>query len=206
MAVPKDNKYTKIITNLWHRSIARYLSKRRGQMVKTWLSGDVLDIGCGGEYPLTEFLQLGQGYVGVDIQEEVIRRLQKENPDYRYYCIDIEENSLTDIIKDRFDTVVMLAVIEHLRSPESVLRQCRNLLKPDGKLIITTPTSGGDKIIRSVKSLLGVKHEEQSGYSPHRFSFDQAGLTSLLAEQGEFRVIKYQKFELGLNQVIIASL
>lgn len=199
--------YVAFITGVWHRSAAHYLSRMRARAVRPWLKGDILDIGCGGEYSLTNMLNPGQVYVGVDIQQKVISELARENPHCKFHCIDIEssEDSLTSVIKEQFDSIMTLAVIEHLRKPQTVLKQCRVLLKPGGKLVITTPTVQGDKLIRAIKKTLGVKHEEADGYSPHLDSFTKESLSALLTSENLFKLQYYKKFEFGLNQLIVAS-
>ncbi len=198
--------YTKIITDVWRRTVAQYLSKKRAEMAKPWLKGDVLDIGCGGEYSLTHFLDAGQHYVGVDIQEELIQRLRQTKPSYEFHCIDVDrENELVSTINSQFDTVVLLAVIEHLRHPQAVISQCRSLLKDGGTLIMTTPAVWGDKLVRFIEAALGVKHEEIEKYSPHLIIFNEQTLRNLLTSENKFSVRYYKRFELGLNQLIIAS-
>lgn len=42
-------------------------------------------------------------------------------------------------LSDRYDVVLMADVLEHLRSPESALRQARRRLAPDGHAIVSLP-------------------------------------------------------------------
>jgi len=42
-------------------------------------------------------------------------------------------------LQRRFDAVVALELIEHLESPHHFFRQCRQLLGPDGYLVVSTP-------------------------------------------------------------------
>ena len=202
------NRFTKVINNVWRYTFSWLLANIRAKTVKPYLKGDILDIGCGGEYSLTTLLDKGQRYVGIDIQEELIQRLRQTKPSYKFYCLDIEvsDDVLLETINSQFDTIVMLAVIEHLQNPCTILSQCRTLLKPSGNLVITTPTVKGDKLIRFIKAVLGVKQEEEEGYGPHMTSFNEETLISLLAVQNGFKVKLYRKFEFGFNQLIIVSL
>ena len=43
--------------------------------------------------------------------------------------------------RDTFDAIVMISVLEHLSQPREVLAACYALLRPGGKLIISTPDS-----------------------------------------------------------------
>ena len=200
------SRFTKIANNIWRHTFSRFLANIRAKMVAPYLKGDILDIGCG-ETMLTRFLKKGQRYFGVDIQGEVIQKLRQNMPSHEFYCIDIDtgEQTLVETVKSQFDAIVLLAVIEHLKNPQVVLSQCNSLLKPDGLLVITTPASKGDKLIRFIKRTLGVKDELEEGYGPHLINFNEQTLTGLLTAGNEFKVKFYKKFELGFNQLIVAS-
>jgi len=199
-------RYTRFITNIYAHTGAPYLSKKRSYAVKPWLKGDVLDIGCGGESSLADLLDEGQRYVCIDIQEDAIQRLRETKPEHEFYCFDIEEEGkLLEIMRSQFDTIVLLAVIEHLKNPAALLRQCRSLLKPNGCIVISTPTPRGDKLMRAFKRAFGIKHEELEEYSPHITNFDEQTLGSLLTSDNHLRVACYKKFEFGLNQLIVGS-
>ena len=48
---------------------------------------------------------------------------------------------------EKYDYVVILDVLEHLRTPENVLRDVRNLLKPEGKLILSVPNIAHNAVL-----------------------------------------------------------
>lgn len=41
--------------------------------------------------------------------------------------------------QQKFDAIVAVEIIEHLENPRNFIRECANLLKPKGRLILTTP-------------------------------------------------------------------
>lgn len=47
-----------------------------------------------------------------------------------------------DLLEDRFDAVVALELVEHLENPHHFLRQCFQLLKPGGAMVLSTPNLG----------------------------------------------------------------
>ncbi len=55
-------------------------------------------------------------------------------------CADLEsEDPWTELAGERFDAVLLLDVLEHLRSPADVLRRASNLLTPTGIVIVSLP-------------------------------------------------------------------
>lgn len=55
---------------------------------------------------------------------------------------------------ERFDTIVLSHILEHVDDPAAVLRACIELLRPDGRLIIVVPNAGS--LHRRIGVLLGV--------------------------------------------------
>jgi 2-polyprenyl-3-methyl-5-hydroxy-6-metoxy-1,4-benzoquinol methylase len=55
-------------------------------------------------------------------------------------CIDADLNDeFSKIVQGRYEAITAIEVIEHLENPRHFLRQCFNLLTPEGVLLITTP-------------------------------------------------------------------
>jgi SAM-dependent methyltransferase len=104
---------------------------------KPWISGDLLEVGCGEGRGVEELLPLAQSYVGLDKIGEVIEMLRAKFPnvDFRQAVIPpfvgFEEAS--------FDTIVSFQVIEHIYDDRLFLQEIYRMLKPGGRAIISTP-------------------------------------------------------------------
>jgi len=101
---------------------------------------NVLDIGCGegtlGKL-LKEQLQNKVFIVGCDISETA---LKLASPYYdKIFQTNIETTELSELIKQKFDYIVIVEVLEHLFNPKDVLKRCRKLLNEDGFLIASFP-------------------------------------------------------------------
>ena len=100
----------------------------------------VLDLGCGGGI-LSEALTLaGARTTAIDLSAEQIdiARLHaleaKLEIDYR--CVSAQ--ALSEDPAQRFDVITCMEMLEHVPEPESILKDCRALLNPGGKLFLST--------------------------------------------------------------------
>lgn len=92
----------------------------------------VLDYGCGrGDY-VKEMSLYTKDVVGVDID---ITLAQRTFPDLKFRKI---ESVAIDTPDAAFDWIVCVNVIEHVHDHDALLNEFRRLLKPEGKLFITT--------------------------------------------------------------------
>jgi len=106
------------------------LQKELKQKGKTYLSGRLIDIGCGTK-PYCELLNPHvTEHVGVD-HEATFH--DKSNIDLFGTAYEIPADNET------FDSAICTAVLEHLEEPEQALRECYRVLKPSGVAIYSVP-------------------------------------------------------------------
>lgn len=172
-------------------------SNRRWKAILPYLHGSVLDIGCGWT-TIPNLLAAGQLYVGVDGNPTMIDYGQKKYPQHQFYVRNFDSQPLA-LSETCFDTVILSAVIEHLQHPERILREIRQVLAPDGRLLITTPTPWGD-LLHHVGSKLRLFYSES--VLEHVQIFDQHSLRQMV-EQCGFEAVEYRRFALGANQIAV---
>ena len=120
---------------------------------------DVLDIGCGEGFFAAELAQTGNRITGVD------DRLTPANPVFeRYFSADLDKGIgavIGQLDGQRFDRVLLLDVLEHLKSPERILRQAHAVLKREGSLIVSLPNIAN--IVVRIMLLFGQFNYRQRG-------------------------------------------
>jgi 2-polyprenyl-3-methyl-5-hydroxy-6-metoxy-1,4-benzoquinol methylase len=99
---------------------------------------DLLDIGCGEGFLAERIAAHGNRIVGIDLLP--VPRMRHAFADY--ISADIS-HGLGDVLPAlggrRFDKILLMDVLEHLEQPETLLTQCRGLLKPGGTILVSVP-------------------------------------------------------------------
>ena len=154
---------------------SRYLI-RRGlyEFIKNNLSGHelglVVDVGAG-RAPYRGLLKCKK-YIGIDVE----RRADVEN----LIIADINKDIPMD--SDSVDVVILTEVLEHLRNPVRAMEELYRVLKPGGRLVLTTP-------------LLWPLHEEPNDFQ----RFTKYGLGEIFKNSGfkEFKITGYGNYVLS---------
>jgi SAM-dependent methyltransferase len=96
----------------------------------------VLEVGCNLGYIGGVLVGLGHAYVGIDVQRETIdAAVASYGPHFR--AARLQDVGHTEA--GRQDLVLAFDVIEHVTQPRDLFRSCVELLRPGGRLMITTP-------------------------------------------------------------------
>jgi SAM-dependent methyltransferase len=178
--------------------LTEFLTQQRFKAVSAYLRGDILDIGCGYGR-IVPHLPAGSTYVGVDSGSEILPYLRRTYPSLEFYQLDLDEDTMQ--LGRQFDTILMLAVVEHLSQPRKVVCQALEHLKPDGRLLITTPSPIGDRI-HHFGARLGLF--SRFAADDHETIFDLDLLQELLESCG-LQIERYRKFLLGGNQLFVCA-
>lgn len=99
---------------------------------------EVLDVGCGEGFMAERIQQMGNHVTGID----VLPQAQRQSGFDQYVQADLDQGIDVQVpaLRGReFDKVLLLDVLEHLRRPDQLLRDCRALLRANGHLIVSVP-------------------------------------------------------------------
>lgn len=98
---------------------------------------EIIDIGCGTGHNSRVMAAKGHRVHGIDISEHAIARYRENGFDGR--TMDIERG--LDFEDESFDLAFCSEVIEHLVRPERFAAEVRRVLRPGGRLVLSTPNS-----------------------------------------------------------------
>jgi len=100
--------------------------------------GRAVDIGCGTGAFTRRLVDLGCTVVALDVVDDAFAQLADLG--VTTHLCDVETGALEKLLDgERFDVVVLLDVLEHLRDPEGVLRRCAEFLAPGGVVVLSVP-------------------------------------------------------------------
>jgi len=140
--------------------------------------GRLLDIGCGIGNFLNQMSNLGWKAEGLDTDSQVVQICRDAGLKARQGTL--ESQNYPD---NYFDAITMKHVIEHLFDPVGLLKECKRILKPDGRLVLLTPNfeSTGHNTFKSLWLGLDVPR--------HLFLFTAKTLSETI-QKGGLNVVK----------------
>ena len=101
----------------------------------------VLDVGCGGGILAEALSELGANVTGIDASENTIGVAKSHSrsigSDVIYIQNTIEEY-MSSHPNEKFDVITCLEMLEHVPSPNEIIKSCSNLLKDDGNIFFST--------------------------------------------------------------------
>lgn len=122
------------------KEVAFCMGARRKRRTYPMLSGfhkkKILDVGCATGY-VGAFLKKNDNYVvGIDVSKKDVDQAKKVLD--KAFVMDVESDDLKKLGKG-FDLIIVAEVPEHLFDPEKVFKKLLTLLKPSGRILISTP-------------------------------------------------------------------
>jgi SAM-dependent methyltransferase len=118
-------------SELWgeHRSRYRFATQFVGGQ-------RVLDVACGSGFGLAMLRGAGAWPVGVDYDAPTLRTIKREHPRSALVTADATRLPLASA---SLDSVVSFETIEHVPDARALLHELRRVLRPGGRLVLSTP-------------------------------------------------------------------
>ncbi len=93
-----------------------------------------LDVGCGSGYSVNCLCEKGFDATGIDYCEEIIN-LGKEK--YKNIDLQVMDANNIDFPKNYFDLIIFECSLSIMKNPESILSNCKELLKQKGIILLS---------------------------------------------------------------------
>jgi 2-polyprenyl-3-methyl-5-hydroxy-6-metoxy-1,4-benzoquinol methylase len=150
--------------------------------------GRVLDVGCARGTFLAVARDEGWDAAGLDLDRKAVDAASDRGLDVRHGAL--EPGTFAP---NSFDAVTLFDLIEHVPDPRGLLAVCREMLRPDGLLVITTPDVSG-LVPRVTYLLFGLTIGAWGHPTPpgHLVQFSRRALRRLLDEEG-FEVVALRR-------------
>jgi len=100
----------------------------------------VLDVGCGEGTFCAELAGAGADPVGVEVAQRAVERARERHPGLSFLLV--EPHGPWPLEDASFDVVWASEVIEHVADTARWLSEVRRVLRPAGRLLVTTPAHG----------------------------------------------------------------
>jgi SAM-dependent methyltransferase len=178
--------------------LSKYLQKVRMEQITPYLKGDILDLGCANARILRDYGSRISHYCGIERSPIKVERLRKEFPDACFHQCDLDEDCLK--LDKQYDCILMIALIEHLFNQKKVMAEVKRALKPEGAVIITTPTVFGNDIVLRLGAALGIFSKTVVRH--HIVIYNRQRFIILAKEIG-LELRHHRTFQLFCNQIAV---
>lgn len=100
-------------------------------------TGKLLEVGSGSGRFLNRMRKAGWTVAGIDFDPVAAARVKDR------YGIPVAVGSLPELgyAEGNYDVVAMSQVLEHVPDPVALLKECRRVLRPGGRLVLSTPNA-----------------------------------------------------------------
>src|SRR4051812_17345888 len=134
-------------------------------------AGDVLDLGVG-DGRVTAHVDAAR-LVGADTSQVALDRARPRLGEAELVRVDAEEPLPFE--DTSFDLVTCIETMEHIRDVQMTLSEIRRVLRPGGRLAMTTPASGRLRVLL---------HGVEPPLSPHLHAFTKRSLRETIESMG----------------------
>jgi SAM-dependent methyltransferase len=169
-----------------HDALGEALAHRRVKAVLPHVNGRLLDVGCGSNRLVRRYAD----GVGVDVHP------------WPGADIVVADTATLQWESGSFDTVTIIAALNHIPNRLAVLHECRRVLRPGGRVVITMLTPLTSRIWHWLRAPWDADQRERGMQPGEVYGFTPAQLIRLFTHAG-FTLLSHRRFMLGFNRVYV---
>lgn len=168
--------------------LGRYLMEWRIREALPYVKGRLLDIGCG----TNELVRIYGNGIGTDV--------------YQWGNVDlvVENTAKLPYKNGSFDTITIIAALNHIPNREEVLMEANRLLKKDGIILITMIPPKVSTIWHFLRKPWDADQNERGMAKGEVFGFNQTEIRKLL-KNARFEIVLEKPFMLNINKITIGK-
>jgi SAM-dependent methyltransferase len=169
-----------------HDALGRALAERRIKAVLPHIRGRLLDLGCGSN----NLVRLYANGVGIDV--------------HPWPGVDLLVDDAASLAweSDSFDTITIIAALNHMPNRRAVLQECRRVLRRDGRVVITMLTPRTSRLWHWLRSPWDADQLERGMKPGEVYGFTPAEIVELFESCG-FTLSSQSRFMLGFNRLYV---
>jgi SAM-dependent methyltransferase len=172
-----------------HDGLGDALAERRIAAVLPHIRGRLLDLGCGSNRLVRRYAN----GVGVDVHP------------WPGVDVIVRDSSALFWDSQSFDTITLVAALNHIPNRKAVLEECRRILRPGGRVVATMLTPVPSRIWHWLRLPWDADQRERGMKPGEVYGFTPAEMRELFESSG-FTLTFTRRFMLGLNRVYVFSL
>ena len=147
---------------------------------------NVLELGCG-RGDMSQVLKQRKSARVIGIESNLSAARNAENICDYVFMEDLDDSHSLDVLQfEKFDTITLIDVLEHLRNPIEVLQRLKPLLLDEGRLILSVPNIAHAS--RRLELLCGSFNNTAQQAGQHRYCaeyfYTSESIQALLREAG----------------------
>jgi SAM-dependent methyltransferase len=169
--------------------LGQFLLRWRVRTVLPHVRGRLLDIGCGSN---TVARTHGQGSLGVDVHQ------------WGDVDLVVPDTARLPYDNESFDTVSILAALNHIPNRRDVLKEAFRLLRPGGRIILTMIPPTISRVWHFLRRPWDADQTERGMKEGEVWGLTPAAVRKLLTDAG-FVVRDEKRFMLGINRLTVAE-
>src|SRR5688572_32539589 len=172
-----------------HDALGSALAGMRMKAVLPHIKGRLLDLGCGSN----SLVRLYANGVGVDVHP------------WPGADVVVDDSASLSWESQSFDTVTIIAALNHMPNRKAVLQECRRVLRPEGQVVVTMLTPRTSKIWHWLRAPWDADQLERGMKPGEVYGFTAAEVIGLFASCG-FTLSSHRRFMLGFNRLYVFRL